>query len=70
MIFKFISVYKIIKQKFANKLNELIIAENIYLKKIILTEQGSISIKISFLQDKKVVTKIKHVVMDVLILMC
>lgn len=29
MIFKFISVYKIIKQKFANKLNELIIAENI-----------------------------------------
>lgn len=32
MIFKFISVYKIIKQKFANKLNELIIAENIYKK--------------------------------------
>lgn len=69
MIFKFISVYKIIKQKFANKLNEFIIAENIY-KKIIMTEKGSISIKISFLQDKKVVTKIKHVVMDVLILMC
>lgn len=70
MIFKFISVYKIIKQKFANKLNEFIIAENIYIKKIIMTEKGSISIKISFLQDKKVVTKIKHVVMDVLILMC
>lgn len=69
MIFKFISVYKIIKQKFANKLNEFIIAENIY-KKIIMTEKGSISIKISFLQDKKVVTKIKHVVIDVLILMC
>lgn len=69
MIFKFISVYKIIKQKFANKLNEFIIAENIY-KKIIMTEKGSIFIKISFLQDKKVVTKIKHVVMDVLILMC
>lgn len=69
MIFKFISVYKIIKQKFANKLNEFIIAENIY-KKIIMTEKWSISIKISFLQDKKVVTKIKHVVMDVLILMC
>lgn len=69
MIFKFISFYKIIKQKFANKLNEFIIAENIY-KKIIMTEKGSISIKISFLQDKKVVTKIKHVVMDVLILMC
>lgn len=69
MIFKFISVYKIIKQKFANKLNEFIIAENIY-KKIIMTEKGSISIKISFLQDKKVVTKIKHVVVDVLILMC
>lgn len=69
MIFKFISVHKIIKQKFANKLNEFIIAENIY-KKIIMTEKGSISIKISFLQDKKVVTKIKHVVMDVLILMC
>lgn len=69
MIFKFISVYKIIKQKFANKLNEFIVAENIY-KKIIMTEKGSISIKISFLQDKKVVTKIKHVVMDVLILMC
>lgn len=69
MIFKFFSVYKIIKQKFANKLNEFIIAENIY-KKIIMTEKGSISIKISFLQDKKVVTKIKHVVMDVLILMC
>lgn len=69
MIFKFISVYKIIKQKFANKLNEFIIAENIY-KKIIMTEKGSISIKISFLQDKKVVTKIKHVVMDVLIMMC
>lgn len=69
MIFKFISVYKIIKQKFANKLNEFIIAENIYIK-IIMTEKGSISIKISFLQDKKVVTKIKHVVMDVLILMC
>lgn len=69
MIFKFISVYKIIKQKFANKLNEFIIAENIY-KKIIMTEKGSISNKISFLQDKKVVTKIKHVVMDVLILMC
>lgn len=69
MIFKFISVYKIIKQKLANKLNEFIIAENIY-KKIIMTEKGSISIKISFLQDKKVVTKIKHVVMDVLILMC
>lgn len=66
MIFKFISVYKIIKQKFANKLNEFIIAENIY-KKIIMTEKGSISIKISFLQDKKVVTKIKHVVIDVLI---
>lgn len=32
MIFKFISVYKIIKQKFANKLNEFIIAENIYKK--------------------------------------
>lgn len=69
MIFKFISVYKIIKQKFANKLNEFIIAENIYIK-IIMTEKGSISIKISFLQDKKVVTKIKHVVVDVLILMC
>lgn len=69
MNFKFISVYKIIKQKFANKLNEFIVAENIY-KKIIMTEKGSISIKISFLQDKKVVTKIKHVVMDVLILMC
>lgn len=69
MILKFISVCKIIKQKFANKLNEFIIAENIY-KKIIMTEKGSISIKISFLQDKKVVTKIKHVVMDVLILMC
>lgn len=69
MIFKFISVYKIIKQKFANKLNEFIVAENIY-KKIIMTEKGSISIKISFLQDKKVVTKIKHVVIDVLILMC
>lgn len=69
MIFKFISVYKIIKQKFANKLNEFIIAENIY-KKIIMTEKGSISIKISFLQDKKVVTKIKHVEIDVLILMC
>lgn len=69
MIFKFISVHKIIKQKFANKLNEFIVAENIY-KKIIMTEKGSISIKISFLQDKKVVTKIKHVVMDVLILMC
>lgn len=69
MIFKFISVYKIIKQKFANKLNGFIIAENIY-KKIIMTEKGSISIKISFLQDKKVVTKIKHVVMDVFILMC
>lgn len=69
MIFKFISVCKIIKLKFANKLNEFIIAENIY-KKIIMTEKGSISIKISFLQDKKVVTKIKHVVMDVLILMC
>lgn len=69
MIFKFISVCKIIKQKFANKLNEFIIAENIY-KKIIMTEKGSISIKISFLQDKKVVTKIKHVVIDVLILMC
>lgn len=69
MIFKFISVHKIIKQKFANKLNEFIIAEIIY-KKIIMTEKGSISIKISFLQDKKVVTKIKHVVMDVLILMC
>lgn len=69
MIFKFISVYKIIKQKFANKLNVFITAENIY-KKIIMTEKGSISIKISFLQDKKVVTKIKHVVMDVLILMC
>lgn len=69
MIFKFISVYKIIKQKFADKLNVFITAENIY-KKIIMTEKGSISIKISFLQDKKVVTKIKHVVMDVLILMC
>lgn len=69
MIFKFISVCKIIKLKFANKLNEFIIAENIY-KKIIMTEKGSISIKISFLQDKKVVTKIKHVVIDVLILMC
>lgn len=69
MIFKFISVYKIIKQKFANKLNVFITAENIY-KKIIMTEKGSISIKISFLQDKKVVTKIKHVVIDVLILMC
>lgn len=69
MIFKFISVYKIIKQKFANKLNEFIIAENIY-KKIIMTEKGSISIKISFLQDKKVVTKIKHVIMEVLISMC
>lgn len=69
MIFKFISVYKIIKQKFANKLNEFIIAENIYIK-IIMTEKGSISIKISFLQDKKVVTKIKHVEIDVLILMC
>lgn len=33
MIFKFISVHKIIKQKFANKLNEFIIAENIYKKK-------------------------------------
>lgn len=32
MIFKFISVYKIIKQKFANNLNEFIIAENIYKK--------------------------------------
>lgn len=69
MIFKFISVYKIIKQKFANKLNVFITAENIY-KKIIMTEKGSISIKISFLQDKKVVTKIKHVEIDVLILMC
>lgn len=47
-----------------------LLLQKIYIKKIIMTEKGSISIKISFLQDKKVVTKIKHVVMDVLILMC
>lgn len=69
MIFKFISVYKIIKQKFANKLNEFIIAENLY-KKNHNDRKGVNFYQISFLQDKKVVTKIKHVVMDVLILMC
>lgn len=47
-----------------------LLLQKIYIKKIMMTEKGSISIKISFLQDKKVVTKIKHVVMDVLILMC
>lgn len=69
MIFKFIFVCKIIKLKFVNKLNEFIIVENIY-KKIIMIEKGLIFIKIFFLQDKKVVIKIKYVVMDVLILMC